>query len=146
VSPLRPPPLLPDVWARLPQFPHSVLLAAAANLFLRGVFAPEEEAFVEGCVVRLAVRDAGIRASLRLAGRGILPCGDGVPADVTVTADARAFALLALGRADPDALFFERRLVIEGNTELALTVRNALDRRGPPLPPSLADWLASRLS
>ncbi len=46
---------------------------------------------------------------------------------VSITGDAREFLLLAAGREDPDTLFFQRRLVIEGDTELGLCVKNLLD-------------------
>ena len=37
------------------------------------------------------------------------------------------YAALAAREADPDTLFFNRRLVVEGETELALWVKNTLD-------------------
>jgi len=37
------------------------------------------------------------------------------------------FLALALRREDPDTLFFSRRLVLEGDTELGLALKNALD-------------------
>jgi predicted lipid carrier protein YhbT len=39
--------------------------------------------------------------------------------------------LLLTRREDPDALFFSRRLVSEGDTELGLTVKNLLDALDP---------------
>ena len=39
---------------------------------------------------------------------------------------AQALAL-ALRREDPDTLFFKRRLVMTGDTDLGLVVKNALD-------------------
>jgi predicted lipid carrier protein YhbT len=143
---LAPPPFVRALAERLPQFPHSVLLALAANLFLRGLFAPEEARCAIGRIVRLEVRDAGIRCTLRVAPRGYLPQPDGARPDVTVAANLHDFALLALRRADPDALFFERRLAIEGDTELGLVVKNALDRIAPPLPGWLLEPLAELLS
>jgi predicted lipid carrier protein YhbT len=132
--------------SRLPQFPHSVALAIAASLLLHDRLAPQEASRLAGRVVRLEVRDAGLRFTLCLVHGRYAPCLDATPPDVTIAADARALALLALGRADPDTLFFERRLVIEGDTEAGLIVKNALDRIGSPLPPALCDWLAERLS
>jgi hypothetical protein len=38
---------------------------------------------------------------------------------------------LALRREDPDTLFFTRRLVLEGDTELGLALKNALDAFSP---------------
>ena len=37
------------------------------------------------------------------------------------------YAALAAREADPDTLFFNRRLVVEGDTEIALLVKNTLD-------------------
>jgi predicted lipid carrier protein YhbT len=40
--------------------------------------------------------------------------------------------LLATRRVDPDTLFFERRLLIEGDTETGLRLKNVLDAIGLP--------------
>jgi predicted lipid carrier protein YhbT len=50
-----------------------------------------------------------------------------VPAAVTFRASARDLARLALRLEDPDTLFFDRRLRIEGDTDLGLRVKNMLD-------------------
>jgi predicted lipid carrier protein YhbT len=42
-------------------------------------------------------------------------------------ASARDFALIAAREEDADTLFFNRRLVVEGDTETALLVKNTLD-------------------
>lgn len=132
--------------ATLPQFPHSLVLSAILNVILRGLFNPEDGARVHGKIVRIAVRDAGIRCTLRIAPGGYAPCGDVVVPDTTISASARDFVLLALRKEDPDTLFFDRRLVIEGDTELGLLVKNALDRVDLPLPPRLTTLLRERLS
>lgn len=46
---------------------------------------------------------------------------------MTLSATAHDFLLLAQRRQDPDTLFFSRRLSMEGDTELGLVVKNALD-------------------
>lgn len=66
------------------------------------------------------------------------------PMAVCIQADAHAFIDLLEGREDPDTLFFERRLVMEGDTAFALLLKNTLDAVGPvtwqpwraPRPPS----------
>lgn len=45
---------------------------------------------------------------------------------VTFTADAKHLILIAAGKEDPDTLFFQRKLNIEGDTELGLEVKNLL--------------------
>ncbi|MGL4734573.1 MAG: ubiquinone anaerobic biosynthesis accessory factor UbiT, partial [Enterovibrio sp.] len=61
--------------------------------------------------------------------------------------------LLAARKEDPDTLFFQRRLLIEGDTALGLQVKNALDSVDlSALPPfvqmglsSLGDFVAQGL-
>lgn len=50
------------------------------------------------------------------------------PAEATVRGSATDLLLLAGRLEDADTLFFQRRLVLTGDTELGLTVRNLLDR------------------
>jgi predicted lipid carrier protein YhbT len=47
--------------------------------------------------------------------------------DVTFSGALNEFILIAGRKEDPDTLFFQRRLVIEGNTELGLEIKNLLD-------------------
>jgi predicted lipid carrier protein YhbT len=49
------------------------------------------------------------------------------PAEATIRGSLSAFKTLAERRQDPDQLFFQRRLVIEGDTELGLGLKNLLD-------------------
>lgn len=49
------------------------------------------------------------------------------PGETTIRGSLAAFRTLAERRQDPDQLFFQRRLVIEGDTELGLAVKNLLD-------------------
>lgn len=49
-------------------------------------------------------------------------------AEATVRGNATDLLLLAARLEDADTLFFQRRLVLTGDTELGLTVRNLLDR------------------
>jgi predicted lipid carrier protein YhbT len=49
------------------------------------------------------------------------------PGEATIRGSLAAFRTLAERRQDPDQLFFQRRLVIEGDTELGLRLKNLLD-------------------
>ncbi|HEX7954152.1 MAG TPA: SCP2 sterol-binding domain-containing protein, partial [Burkholderiales bacterium] len=46
---------------------------------------------------------------------------------VVISAGTRDFLRLARREADPDTLFFDRKLLIEGDTELGLLLKNTLD-------------------
>ena len=132
--------------AALPQYPHSAMMSVLSTLFVRDPFAPADAERIRGKVVCLDVRDAGIRIKLRIERGGYAPCPDRAEPDVTISAGTREFLLLALRKEDPDTLFFDRRLLIEGDTELGLIVKNALDRVELPLPDRLLARLRNHLS
>ncbi|WP_434930270.1 ubiquinone anaerobic biosynthesis accessory factor UbiT [Shewanella sp. HL-SH5] len=46
--------------------------------------------------------------------------------DVTFSGNMPELLLIASGKEDPDSLFFQRKLLIEGDTELGLEVKNLL--------------------
>ena len=97
----------------------------------------DDVAFLHGRRVRIRVRDLGLQWVLTRGERGfeVLHDQDG---DASVSGDAREFLLLASRQEDPDTLFFQRRLVIEGDTELGLQVKNLLDSLDlDDLPPPL---------
>ena len=55
---------------------------------------------------------------MRLNGLHFTPCHRSDHADLTIRASAQDFLQLAQRQVDPDTLFFSRRLVMEGDTEL----------------------------
>jgi predicted lipid carrier protein YhbT len=129
----RLPRLIAAVGMHLPQFPHSVALAVGLNLALRPRLAADTLDLLRGRTIGIRVEDAGIDFRVRLGERGFMPLhGDAKP-DVVFAACAFDFYLMARRIEDPDTLFFNRRLKIEGDTELGLVVKNALDA---------VDWLA----
>lgn len=126
------PPRVPEaigaMIARLPQLPHSFLLATALNLGLTARLDAEVVARLRNKAIRIVVGDAGIAFTLCFDGRVFRPRSARGQADVTIAADAYDFGLLALRKEDPDTLFFARRLTMQGDTELGLLVKNMLDR------------------
>jgi predicted lipid carrier protein YhbT len=77
-------------------------------------------------LVRVDIPDVGLGLSYRVHDTGVAATGNEVP-DVTITADSDALWSLVTGREDADMLFFSRRLVMTGDTELGLLIRNTLD-------------------
>ncbi len=111
---------------RLPTLPVSAAFVALFNLAAWRALKDMDWAAIEGKRFRIHVRDLGLKSHFSVTARGLRPqFGD--HADVTFTASARDFLRLALRLDDPDTLFFNRRLLIEGNTDLGLTVKNMLD-------------------
>jgi predicted lipid carrier protein YhbT len=114
------------VLKRLPEGPPAFALAAALNMALAAGILPRESfEALRGKRMRIEVVDAGVGLSVSYGARHF-HAARGAP-DATVRASAADYVLLALRREDPDALFFARRLVIEGDTDLGLIVKNTLD-------------------
>ena len=64
--------------------------------------------------------------------------------DLTISANAQDFLRLAQRQEDPDTLFFNRRLSMEGDTELGLLVKNALDALELPVL-NLQQWTPDKV-
>jgi predicted lipid carrier protein YhbT len=123
---LTPPAALAKLLARLPAYPASLAFATAFNLTVwKSLQDLDWEALQERrfCV---HVRDTGIKLWFSVATSGLKAEKAG-QADVTFTATLMDFTRLALRLEDPDTLFFNRRLLIEGDTDLGLRVKNMLD-------------------
>lgn len=92
---------------------------------------------LEGRWLRLEVSDLGLAWNITRTPGGLqLVRGD--KADVSIRGQWKEFLLLASRQEDPDTLFFRRRLVIEGDTDLGLAIKNLLDSLDPDDMPA---WL-----
>ena len=118
---------LARIAARLPQRPPTFALTTALNLALGRILPREDLEPLAGRHLRIKVRDAGLTLDFTYDKRAFRPLpGTGTP-DLTLTAGVRDYLALALREEDADTLFFGRRLVTEGDTELGLLVKNTLD-------------------
>jgi len=126
--PRRMPAPLARVLASLPAWPPTAALAAILSVAAaRRLIDVQALAPLTAKCVELHVIDAGVRLRLQFTGRAFVPdCRSG-SADVVIAASAQDFFFLAQRRVDPDSLFFRRRLIMEGDTELGLLVKNTLD-------------------
>lgn len=112
----------------LPEAPpaHMLALALNAGICFGLVFRDALEPLM-GKTVSLEASDLGTRVRVAYDGNWFKSYGGSAPADVTIRSTASGFLALALRREDPDTLFFTRRLVMTGDTELGLVIKNALD-------------------
>ena len=92
----------------------------------RQALAEGELEFLEGRWLSIHVRDIGLLWYTSVVD-GRLVVSQQADADVSFSADASDLLMIAAPKQDPDALFFQRRLVIEGDTELGLYVKNLMD-------------------
>ncbi len=123
------PPLLASTVARLPTQPPSLVFSLLANRVLWPALQELDYAPLIGRRYAIRVKDLGLTLRFTVTPRGFSP--DSSSADLTISASARDFLLLMSRREDPDTLFFSRRLVSEGDTELGLVVKNLLDALDP---------------
>ncbi|WP_398312321.1 SCP2 domain-containing protein [Zoogloea sp.] len=113
--------------ARLPQLPPTLALVAGLNLALDRVLPRDTLEPLTGKRLLLKVTDAGMALRFTLTPRGFRPLLDSGAPDLTISATTRDYLALALREEDPDTLFFSRRLLMEGETDLGLLVKNTLD-------------------
>ena len=122
--------------SRLPAYPGSMLLVTALNLALARHLPVDVGPLLLHKKMRVQVLDARLAFDFAWTGQRFAPHAPLVApdvADVTLSATAHDFLLLAQRQQDPDTLFFSRRLSMEGDTELGLVVKNALDAMELPV-------------
>lgn len=113
--------------ARHSPFPVQRLLLETA---LKKVFSEAIEDgdfdFLKGKFLKVEIRDIGLSWFFTFDGQR-LTINRHVKADAVISGELREFLLLVGRQEDPDTLFFQRRLQIDGDTELGLEVKNTLD-------------------
>ncbi|WP_338830454.1 SCP2 domain-containing protein [Klebsiella quasipneumoniae] len=92
----------------------------------RQALAEGELEFLEGRWLSIHVRDIGLLWYTSVVDSRLV-VSQQADADVSFSADASDLLMIAARKQDPDTLFFQRRLVIEGDTELGLYVKNLMD-------------------
>ena len=128
--------------ARLPAYPGSLLLVTALNVVLARQLPDDVTQLLQGKGFRIEVRDARLSFDFVWRGGMFRPVSPQAAPDLTLSAYAHAFVRLARRLDDPDTLFFNRRLSMQGDTELGLVVKNALDAMELPVL-DLAAWKPS---
>ncbi|CAM3869351.1 MULTISPECIES: ubiquinone anaerobic biosynthesis accessory factor UbiT [Rahnella] len=93
---------------------------------LRQALADGELDFLEDRWLKIEVSDLNL-SWLMSVEEGKLVIAEQGDADVSFSGTANDLILIAARKEDPDTLFFQRRLHIEGDTELGLYVKNLMD-------------------
>ena len=110
----------------IPAAVHAELFARVFNHLMRGQTLTGRLAALNGKTIGLHVTDAPTLLRFRIE-HGGLTRHDGTASDVTIRGSFNDFWLMATRAEDPDTLFFNRRLAIEGDTETGLAIKNLLD-------------------
>ena len=93
---------------------------------LRQALADGELDFLESRWLKIEVSDLNLSWQMSVS-EGKLIIREQGEADVSFSGQANDLILIAARKEDPDTLFFQRRLRIEGDTELGLNVKNLMD-------------------
>ena len=123
---LPPPSRWRPVASRLSPALVGPVLVAAVRHALASPLAKGEFAFLEGRRLGIDVRDLGLSWTLGLRDGRLIRLD--APAEALVRGSLVDLLLLASRLEDADTLFFQRRLVLVGDTALGLEARNVLDR------------------
>jgi predicted lipid carrier protein YhbT len=126
-SPFLLPPPVGKLLSHLPTYPGSLLFVTGLNLALKTRLSPDVTDMLRAKKLRLRVTDAQWVFDVEWVNARFVACQNKGAADLTISASAYDFMLLARRQEDPDTLFFSRRLSMEGDTELGLLVKNTLD-------------------
>lgn len=124
------PSAMASLLGKLPATPPCWALVATLNQLKKRDILPVDMSLLAGHSFEVFILDANMRLGFHAddsqfsVGRA---SGENGEPDLRLTANLADFARMMLREEDPDTLFFKRKLLIEGDTELGLIVKNLLD-------------------
>ena len=128
----------------------AVLLPALSSVF-REALDDGDFDFLQGKWLKISIIDLALTWWLSFDKDKLIMASsqDNISEDVSFSATGDDLLLIAGRKQDPDTLFFQRRLKIEGDTELGLEVKNLIDaidiEQLPSTAHSLVDYCANFL-
>ena len=111
----------------LPAFVHNKVLVTTLNRMLANEIKEGELDFLQEKIIHITIEDIGIEYHFTLDDNRLVAADKHRTADVILQGTVYNYLLLASRQEDTDALFFSRRLQMQGDTELGLYVKNFLD-------------------
>ena len=114
--------------ARLVPFPlQQALMGHGLRLIFKEALADGDFEFLQDKWLKIAIEDLGLAWFISYQSEQLLIAEAAPQVDVSFAAQLNDLILIAGRKEDPDSLFFQRRLRIEGDTELGLEVKNLMD-------------------
>ncbi|MFT5676774.1 MAG: putative lipid carrier protein YhbT [Paraglaciecola sp.] len=111
----------------LPFSVQEKILSRVLNRVFAEALADDEFEFLEGKWLHVAVLDLSINWFISCRDNKLVIAERADVTDVSFKGNLNELVLITARKEDPDTLFFQRRLKIEGDTELGLEVKNMLD-------------------
>jgi predicted lipid carrier protein YhbT len=99
--------------------------------------------FLQGRIVQIKVTDLGLDYNLTLK-NGVISEASGRKNDLAIAGSVYDYLLLISGKEDPDTLFFQRHLVMDGDTGLGVHLKNmlsAVEIEQLPLPADIRPYI-----
>mgnify|MGYP001273311562 CR=1 FL=1 len=121
------------------------VLEFSLRQFFQEAISAGELATLEGRWIRLEIADAELSWLIGVQDNAPVVSIEGLHPDLTIRGNLEEFVLLASVREDPDAQFFQRRLVVEGDAELGLQVKNLIYSLDPERLPRLVNLFLNHL-
>lgn len=111
----------------IPSSIHNRALVATLNRIFHNELLNGELDFLQDRLVHISIEDAGLEYRFTLDADRLIPGNSSSAPDLELKGTVYDYLLLASRNEDADALFFNRRLHMQGDTELGLYVKNFLD-------------------
>jgi predicted lipid carrier protein YhbT len=126
----------------VPYAAQKPVLHLALNQAFREPLQEGELEFLGGKRIRIRITDINVDWLIEAVPGGFDPVEREGKEHVSISGELLDFVLLATRQVDHDTLFFQRRIRIEGDTELGLGVKNTMDSMDwDDLPPPLRMFL-----
>ncbi|MDA7745968.1 SCP2 sterol-binding domain-containing protein [Psychromonas sp.] len=111
----------------LPFFIQQKCLSEMLSRVFKEAIEDGDLAFLQDKWLKVSITDLDLVWFLTFENEAIVIKENAAVTDVSFSAEVNELILVAGRKEDPDTLFFQRRLSIEGDTELGLEVKNLLD-------------------
>ncbi len=110
-----------------PDFILEQVIASALNHLLGSELSAGELDFLERKLATVNIRDLDFSFTVTAYDKRIKVMIPAQISEVTLRTDQQSLLEMLHNEVDPDTLFFQRRLLITGNTELGLYLKNFID-------------------
>ncbi|KGY13721.1 sterol-binding protein [Vibrio tubiashii] len=111
----------------LPQIVQKRALLEGLKTVFKEALEDGDFEFLEGKWLKVEIKDLQLSWLISYQDEQIVVADHPVSEDVLFSGHLNDLVLIAGRKEDPDTLFFQRRLTIEGDTELGLEVKNLMD-------------------
>ena len=122
----RIPPLLAKPLQLIPNVVHTKLLVTLLNHLFQQQLKEGEFDCLEGRTAAIRLIDGEVEFRFTKGRNWLVEHGGEGPLDLVISGTLYDFVQLSLGREDPDTLFFQRRIRLQGDVELGLEVKNLI--------------------